>query len=116
MNTARGIEGTGGQSGDDISRTHLNRVLKHVRETDNFYRSLYRANSKTFPMPFFGKPESARVITIGLNPSRGEFIPVRRWPEKIRAESLYARLSNYFSTKLPSPHAFSCLGQKPSNV
>jgi len=33
-----------------------------------------------WPIPFFGNPATARVTTIGVNPSSGEFGPARQWP------------------------------------
>jgi hypothetical protein len=85
-------------------KSHFKNVLDYVRRTDQNYRSLYVGNH-TPPIPFFGNPESALVLTVGLNPSIGEFDPHRGWPDAIADLALETRLQNYF---LPNfqPHPF----------
>ena len=66
----------------------------------NFHQGL-----TTYPIPFFGDPESARVITVGVNPSAGEFSKKRGWPETIDASYLEDRLRSYFKEHFfPPPH------------
>ena len=89
-----------------MSLALLKKVLRHVQKTDHSFRGLYTARSNTFPIPFFGKLSSARIITIGLNPSFDEFDRERCWPEKIDEKSLNFRLRNYFAVKSPPPHPF----------
>jgi len=74
---------------------YLKSVLAHVSQTDGNYRSLYKPSIVTHPIPFFGNLESAIILTVGVNPSNGEFTP-DRWPDKISPEDLYIRLKNYF--------------------
>ncbi len=75
-----------------------------MRCTDQNYRSLYAGNY-THPIPFFGNPESALVLTVGLNPSSDEFVQLRRWPVTIEGSALETRLRKYFSSDL-QPHPF----------
>jgi hypothetical protein len=85
-------------------KNHFNSVLEYVRRTDQNYRSLYAGND-THPIPFFGNPESALVVTVGLNPSIGEFAPHREWPDSIADLALKTRLQNYFLQNF-QPHPF----------
>ncbi len=56
----------------------------------------------SFPIPFFGEVDRARVLTVGVNPSDGEFRN-RNWPESINAKDLTQRLLGYFKGSVP-PH------------
>jgi hypothetical protein len=67
---------------------------------------LFREGFPTHPIPFFGPLETARILTIGLNPSTTEFAPWRCWPLEISPQSLAHRLSFYFQLKYPRPHAW----------
>jgi hypothetical protein len=73
----------------------LKQVLEHVSKTPE----LIGANKSSYkiicPIPFFGNLESATILTVGVNPSDGEFAPAR-WPDKISPEALHERLKNYF--------------------
>ncbi len=51
----------------------------------------------TYPIPFFGNIETARVLTVGVNPSREEFDLDRGWPNEMKFEDWKNRLINYFS-------------------
>ncbi len=54
------------------------------------------------PIPFFGDPTRARVATVGVNPSAGEFVPARRWPRNMAVPGLTGRLVDYFDHEIPS--------------
>ena len=56
----------------------------------------------SFPIPFFGEVDRARILTVGVNPSDGEFKD-RNWPESINAKDLTQRLLGYFKGPIP-PH------------
>jgi hypothetical protein len=61
------------------------------------------------PIPFFGNIESAKVITIGLNPAITEFSKCREWGLSLNEEDLTVRLVNYFrlgSIQYPPPHGW----------
>src|SRR2546423_4419057 len=69
------------------------------------YRTILRPDVPLHPIPFFGNLESARVLTIGLNPSSTEFEPRRMWlEEQLKAEVLVERLVSYFRSTKPGPH------------
>jgi hypothetical protein len=61
------------------------------------------------PIPFFGNIESARVITVGLNPAVTEFSKHREWDAPLETTDLTFRLVNYFrlaNSKYPPPHGW----------
>ncbi len=61
------------------------------------------------PIPFFGNLESAKVITIGLNPAITEFSKHRDWKSSLNNEDLTFRLVNYFrlaGIHYPPPHGW----------
>ena len=61
------------------------------------------------PIPFFGNIESAKVITIGLNPAITEFAKHRGWKTLLNDEDLTFRLVNYFrlgGIQYPPPHSW----------
>ena len=68
------------------------------------YAGLFPPNCQYHPIPFFGPLEAARVITIGLNPSSGEFASWRLWNSQLSAHDLASRLHNYFRLVRPRPH------------
>jgi hypothetical protein len=48
------------------------------------------------PLPFFGDVLTARVLTIGVNPSSTEFEPKRNWEKARRFAKWQDRMLNYF--------------------
>jgi hypothetical protein len=71
----------------------LNAEAPKVRATFN---DLFDSNLDTVPIPFFGDVLSAKVITVGLNPSDGE-IRGRGWHQPISPATIYERLVHYFN-------------------
>lgn len=57
----------------------------------------------THPVPFFGDIESAEALTVGVNPSAGEFVG-RAWPATMTPGALTERLKGYFSRAPVPPH------------
>lgn len=88
-------------------------VLNSNLEISDFLNELYadwQASRNSFPkniirgehwpIPFFGNPATARVATIGANPSSEEFLPARHWPRaslKNRG-GWKKRLKSYFAS------------------
>jgi hypothetical protein len=68
------------------------------------YSEILRKNVVFHPIPFFGNVSAARIITVGHNPSSGEFESWRCWPEKLDAQELASRLVGYFRHAHPCPH------------
>ena len=69
--------------------------------------NLLKRGTPFHPIPFFGNIESARVITVGLNPGITEFAQHRGWTTELDAEDLAYRLVNYFrlaGVGYPKPH------------
>lgn len=48
------------------------------------------------PIPFFGHPFGAEILTMGLNPSWTEFDSERSWPGELDVKGLLSRLFDYF--------------------
>jgi hypothetical protein len=71
----------------------LNAEAPKVRATFN---DLFDPNLDTIPIPFFGDMLSAKVITVGLNPSDGE-TRGRGWHQPISPATIYERLVHYFN-------------------
>jgi hypothetical protein len=74
----------------------------HVTATDLAYTRNYKSGVRTYPIPFFGDLPSARVVTVGLNPSATEF-EGRGWPRALDAAALTDRLRRYFDG---TPHSW----------
>jgi hypothetical protein len=68
------------------------------------FRPLFRGTFPAHPIPFFGQLETARVLTVGLNPSTTEFEARRCWPYDLSTECLAHRLNNYFGLPYPPLH------------
>ena len=73
-----------------------------VARTDETYRNNFKSGLTTFPIPFFGNILTAKVLTIGVNPSADEFVG-RNWPDRLDADALTHRLLHYFDLP-PGPH------------
>jgi hypothetical protein len=87
-------------------------IQDDVAATDGQYAALYRERP-THPIPFFGPLPDARVVTIGRNPSAGEF-DHNEWPILLSAAALTERLLGYFEAPhpwfLPWDRALAALG------
>ncbi len=80
----------------------MSAVMATVASTDDTYRPNFKSGLTTFPIPFFGNILTAKVLTIGVNPSADEFVG-RNWPDRMDCESLTHRLLHYFDSP-PGPH------------
>jgi len=79
-------------------------LKQSVLETDHLFSENYVPDRHTEPIPFFGDPSQARVLTIGVNPSAAEFIG-DRWPTaELTPEDLTDRLCSYFVRQHPPAH------------
>lgn len=77
---------------------YLNEVYDDWQSSlDSFSKNIVR--SAYWPIPFFGNPATARVATIGANPSSEEFKSFRRWPRVTKANrgAWKNRLKTYFN-------------------
>jgi len=86
----------------DNLEKYLQDVIADMDATRPQFESLLRPGVKTHPIPFFGDIKHARVLTVGINPSAGEF--ARSWPEEIKAGELKDRLQGYFESGAVPPH------------
>jgi hypothetical protein len=83
---------------------YVARIQGRTEAAKETYQAILREKVPFHPIPFFGNVSAARIITIGLNPSSGEFEPWRCWPEKLDAQDLTLRLVGYFRHAHPRPH------------
>jgi len=60
------------------------------------HQNLFATDLHLHPVPFFGDPLHAEVITVALNPSFTEFNSGRGWEEQVEAEKLLRQLLTYF--------------------
>ena len=81
---------------------HVFAVQRYVALTAPRYAALHQLGIATHPICCFGDPARAKVITVGLNPSCGEFMRVRKWPKDLDHVALAERCRTYFSA--PAPH------------
>lgn len=86
---------------DDID-TLLQDLLSKAPSVRGSYAELFRPHSPTIPIPFFGEIDSAKVLTIGLNPSCTE-LDDRGWAKEIGPSALAYRLRHYFKLDV-APH------------
>lgn len=77
-------------------------LYDHVDATEARYASLARPGVRVHPVPYFGGIASARVVTVGVNPSAEEFVG-GRWPHaRPTPSALRERLDCYFE-RAPHP-------------
>jgi hypothetical protein len=87
----------------------LREVLDHVEKTPELTGVNQSPHKIVYPIPFFGDIESATILTIGVNPSDGEFALPRtqHWPPNLPLNRLHGRLKNYFMGNCPPYYWFN---------
>ena len=83
---------------------YMARVLKDTQQSGSEYAHFSRSGVTTHPIPFFGDAQSAKVLTVGVNPSAAEFVKKRVWPAELEAIELADRLCRYFVSAPAPPH------------
>lgn len=87
----------------DSLENYLEQTIDDMSATWPEYQDL-RPVVSTHPIPFFGDIKNARVLTVGVNPSAGEFSKKRSWPDKMTPNELNNRLQNYFVSEQHRQH------------
>ncbi len=82
---------------------HIYAVQHYTALTAPRYAALFDSHATIHPICCFGNPEKARGITVGVNPSKGEFHARRRWPAEMSHTDLAKRCRDYFTGSEP-PH------------
>ena len=82
---------------------YVARVVADIEATRATFASFDRPGVMTHAIPFFGDVESAQVLTMGVNPSAGEFVG-RAWPGTMTPNALAERLKVYFDRAPVPPH------------
>ncbi|HNA82545.1 MAG TPA: hypothetical protein PLQ64_08750 [Thiobacillaceae bacterium] len=77
----------------------LRRMCDEVERSAGTYMPLLRKDVPAIPIPFFGKINSASVLTVGVNPSPGEFggARIQYWENISDTTHLAVRLTDYFN-------------------
>jgi hypothetical protein len=95
---------------------YLSDVVTDVERTAQNAAPFARLGVTTHPIPFFGDATAATVLTVGVNPSAGEFVG-RSWPDHISVGELEARLVGYFNRSDVPPHRwFSTWSEALNNL
>jgi len=81
---------------------HVYAVQRYVALTNSRYAPILVSGLVTHPICCFGNLRQAKVITVGVNPSLGEFAAIRQWPTTITHTDLARRCTDYFGGR--SPH------------
>jgi hypothetical protein len=76
---------------------HVHTVQRYTSLTDSLYASLLDRSLTYHPICCFGDPDKARVVTVGVNPSKGEFNAGNGWPDSITHTDLAQRCRDYFA-------------------
>lgn len=96
-----------GHAGD---RSELIALLEeHITEFSAYreeHEHLFPPALPLNPIPFFGNPLQAEVLTLALNPARTEFSQERNWLGGMGSADLVLRLLNYFRSGSPEFHPF----------
>ncbi len=74
----------------------VNDCKTQLQLLQNERENLFPPNLPLHPVPFFGNPFQAEVLTVALNPSFTEFNPGRGWEEELEIGKLIGRLQTYF--------------------
>lgn len=82
---------------------HVFAVQRYVALTNSRYLRLIDPSLVGHPICCFGNVEQAQVVTVGVNPSKGEFVPRDRWPNSIGHNELARRCREYFNQTDPHP-------------
>jgi len=94
-------------SGAHSNPASINEYLNHLLADKKASDLAYQTNicpKNYWPIPFFGNPREAKVLTIGVNPSSGEFAAGRRWTEVNTPKQWKERLRDYFKLNTIPPH------------
>ena len=76
-------------------------AFEHLWQSPDHFRSLQSAAAGadadigTLPLPFFGRIDTAAILTVGVNPATEE-LPFKNWPEQLTTAALAQRLLTYF--------------------
>lgn len=82
---------------------YVGRVIAGIESTAAYFAPFARDGVTTHPMPFFGDIETAIALTVGVNPSAGEFVN-RDWPNTMSSSALAERLIHYYTNAPARPH------------
>ncbi len=89
-------------------------VADAVARDDSAFARNYRKGVKTWPIPYFGDVCNAEVLTVGVNPSVGEFND-GRWSEIRNADDCENRLRAYFANPI-KPHPWFRVWERSLNL
>jgi hypothetical protein len=73
-------------------------LQRELAGTEEHFRPLFPPNILPWPIPFFGQLFNADILTVGVNPSCGEF-ESNRWKDITKSSQAEERLLSYFKCK-----------------
>ena len=82
---------------------YVAKVAADIEATRAMAARFDRPGVVTHAIPFFGAVASAQLLTVGVNPSAGEFVG-REWPATMTPGALTKRLTAYFVHPSVPPH------------
>lgn len=85
-------------------KSYIEEVKQEVDATSNRFKNFMDTSIVIHPIPFFGRVDRAKVLTVGVNPSAGEFAKSRGWPIYTDTETLTQRLLGYFENPTTPSH------------
>lgn len=80
-----------------------NKWLTEIGKTNRRFKELFVGGTAFPPIFFFGNPDGSIASTVGVNPSAGEFSPIRRWHGYSEVDRPLQRCKQYFDTSLGIP-------------
>lgn len=86
---------------DDSLTAFLAQLLAAAPHIRKRHQELFNSDLPMIPIPFFGNLLTAKVVTVGLNPSDGELLA---WPQTVDVNVLESRLLHYFDNPEFPPH------------
>jgi hypothetical protein len=79
----------------------LGELQRELAATEQHFGSLFPPNIPPWPIPFFGQVFNADILTVGVNPSCGEF-EGNRLEGITKSSQVEERLLSYFNCKTPA--------------
>jgi hypothetical protein len=87
----------------DAVGINLQALDRELAQTQDQFQPLFSPDLLTWPIPFFGQVSKAEVLTVGVNPSIGEF-QNKRWEGVSNYTQVVHRLLHYFDNDVFPPH------------
>ena len=81
---------------------YLDAVFEHIWRSPSQFSTLVPTIPPPPPVPFLGRVDTARVLTLGVNPCAGD-IELGHFPDRGGSSAMAGLLLGYFGTGRPGP-------------